>query len=166
MWMSSTCHTTFSPVNFEKLNTDQCIKELKAVCFNSFPFILCSCTHAIFAVWVSIKQYYCGWAGCEEVECAWGTDRLHQSHSSGQKYPLKCYNKLFILLGFAFLLHGNFYMKHVEECFSCFSNTEKWLHLQLRNVWKSDATFFWVFDLNNSWGNSKFCGNWTHKHAS
>lgn len=92
MWMSSTCHTTFSPVNFEKLNTDQCIKELKAVCFNSFPFILCSCTHAIFAVWVSIKQYYCGWAGCEEVECAWGTDRLHQSHSSGQKYPLKCYN--------------------------------------------------------------------------
>ena len=50
------------------------------------------------------------------------------------------------------------YIKHEEECFIRYPNTEKWVEKtwrsqvffffnQLRNVWISDETFFRVFDI-------------------
>ena len=58
-------------------------------------------------------------------------------------------------------------IKHEEECFIRFPNTEKWVGetrpnflSQLRDVWKSDETLFRVFDMasqaiDNPWRDSK-----------
>ena len=49
-----------------------------------------------------------------------------------------------------------YYIKHEEECFIRYPNTEKWVEKtkrsrvffnQLRSVWISDETFFRVFDI-------------------
>ena len=62
-------------------------------------------------------------------------------------------------------------MKHEEQSFIQFLNTEKWVQKrtevqmsflkQPQGVWKLDETFFEVFDIasqtiNNSWRNSKY----------